>query len=104
MMTERSQTLPFQINEATIQDLITAIIREAQPRAVALFGSRARGDDRPASDVDLLVVMPDGTNTRASAIDLENHLAHVPLAFDLIVATPKRLAAARGDFSSVLHW
>lgn len=32
------------------------------PEQVWLFGSRARGDARPGSDWDLLVVVPDATN------------------------------------------
>jgi predicted nucleotidyltransferase len=34
-----------------------------RPRRLVLFGSRARGDARPDSDIDLLVVMPQPTLT-----------------------------------------
>ena len=34
---------------------------------IYLFGSRARGDDGPDSDYDLLVVVPDGVAPEARA-------------------------------------
>ena len=43
-------------NQATIDRLVEAIVREAAPEAVILFGSHARGDARPDSDVDLIVI------------------------------------------------
>ncbi len=91
-----------------IQGMVTAIVREAHPLAVILFGSRARGDHRPTSDVDLLVVVPDdlpaGVTTRRVQAALYDRLAGAGLPKDILVATPRRLAAARGDYSSVLHW
>ena len=39
--------------------LLEAIRARLQPRAVWLFGSRARGDHRPDSDWDLVVALPD---------------------------------------------
>ncbi len=37
----------------------SATVREAIPDTVILFGWRARGDSRPDSDVDLLIVEPE---------------------------------------------
>lgn len=42
--------------EALLQQMVETLVREATPEAIILFGSRARGDARPDSDVDLLVV------------------------------------------------
>jgi uncharacterized protein len=39
-----------------IQAMVDTIAREADPDTVILFGSRARGDARPDSDVDFLIV------------------------------------------------
>lgn len=42
--------------EALLQQMVEMIVREVAPETIILFGSRARGDARPDSDVDLLVV------------------------------------------------
>lgn len=91
---------------AAIRAVVVAIVDTVHPLAVVLFGSRARGDYHAQSDADLLVVMPEGTTTRmiCRALDAHRALAGVRLPVDIIGATPQRLAAARGDYSSVLHW
>jgi predicted nucleotidyltransferase len=92
--------------EGIIRGMVETIVREARPRALAviLFGSRAHGDHRPTSDVDLLVVLPEGVDTRHVRADLYNRLSGAGLPKDILAATPARLAAARGDYTSVLHW
>lgn len=92
--------------EAAIRRMVETIVRQARPRplAVILFGSRARGDHRPTSDADFLLVLPEGTNERRAAGAVDDFLTFAPLEVDIITATPARLAAARGDYGSVLHW
>lgn len=42
--------------EPLLQQMVETIVREVSPETIIFFGSRARGDARPDSDVDLLVV------------------------------------------------
>lgn len=42
--------------EVLLRQMVETIINEVAPETIILFGSRARGDARPDSDVDLLVV------------------------------------------------
>jgi hypothetical protein len=51
---------PYRSAEAAIEDALFRLIVHLDPEEVWLFGSRARGDHRPDSDIDLLVVLPDG--------------------------------------------
>lgn len=46
-------------SETELQRLLAAIRSRLSPRAVWLFGSRARGDHGPDSDWDLIVALPD---------------------------------------------
>jgi predicted nucleotidyltransferase len=50
---------------AVPQALIDAIVRTYAPRRVVLFGSAARGNARPDSDLDLLVVLDDDAPAEA---------------------------------------
>ncbi|MCB9743525.1 MAG: nucleotidyltransferase domain-containing protein [Alphaproteobacteria bacterium] len=47
--------------QEALQLLLTRLIEGLEPVKILLFGSRARGDARPDSDFDLLVVLPDDT-------------------------------------------
>lgn len=42
--------------EVMLRQVVDTIVSEVAPETIILFGSRARGDSRPDSDVDLLVV------------------------------------------------
>ena len=44
------------VTHAVIDQMVQAIVGETDPEMVILFGSRARGDFRVHSDVDLIVV------------------------------------------------
>lgn len=73
------------------------------PRRIIVFGSHARGTAREGSDLDLLVVMPDGTPLRETRIAMRKALRDLPLAKDILVTTPAEIAR-RGDIPGlVLH-
>lgn len=42
--------------ESLLRQMVSTIVSEVAPETIILFGSRARGDARSDSDVDLLVV------------------------------------------------
>ena len=59
------------------RDEIKAIVASHHGRSVAIFGSVARGDERPDSDIDFLVELAPGTRPfeiLAVAADLEDLL------------------------------
>ena len=72
------------------------IVNNFYPLRIVLFGSQARGDADPGSDVDLLVVLPQVTDKRKAAIEIRRALAHLPVSKDIIVTTPEEIAR-RGD-------
>lgn len=73
--------------------LIDRIVKKFAPERIVLFGSQARGDARPDSDLDLLVVLGDESiDRRRAAIDVRVTLADVPMPMDIIVTTPGDLA------------
>jgi len=72
--------------------ILQRVIRAVHPLRVVLFGSAARGEMTPDSDVDLLVVMPNGTHRRKTMEYLHTQLSGVPLPVEIVVATPEDLA------------
>jgi predicted nucleotidyltransferase len=67
------------------------IIRGFRPLRLVVFGSQAAGGARQDSDLDLLVVMPDGTDERATAVAILRALRDLPLSKDVVVTTPSQV-------------
>lgn len=65
-----------------------ARLHEARPEAaIILFGSRARGDARPDSDVDFMVVLPEVVSRREEMTHLSNVLRLLRVPADVLVAS-----------------
>jgi predicted nucleotidyltransferase len=71
--------------------LVQRIVEVVHPLRIILFGSAARGQMGPDSDVDIMVVMPEGTHRLNTMRFLHRSLFGIPLAKDIIVATPSDL-------------
>jgi predicted nucleotidyltransferase len=72
-----------------IQMMVNRIVKEFQPERVILFGSHARGEGGPDSDVDLLIVMPVEKSRRNKAIEIGVALNDFRIPKDIIVTTPE---------------
>jgi len=77
------------------------LVRRYAPQRIVLFGSQVTGAARADSDIDLLVVVPDGIDPRAMMHDIASDLADVPVSKDVIVTTPARIERF-GDVSGTL--
>jgi uncharacterized protein len=78
-------------DSAKLDDLVRRIVEAAHPERVLLFGSTARGETGRNSDIDVLVVMPDGTHRRHTAQRIYRNLIGFGLPVDVVVATPTDL-------------
>ena len=58
-------------NNQILDELIRRILQVVQPKRLILFGSAARGEMNPESDIDVLVVMPDGMVAPVSVASVE---------------------------------
>jgi predicted nucleotidyltransferase len=72
-----------------IREMVNRIVEHFDPDKIILFGSHARGEAGPDSDVDLLVVMPVTGSKRKKMIEIGVVVHDIPLAKDIIVTTPE---------------
>ena len=77
------------VTDELLDRMVRAIVEEVDPEQVILFGSRARGDAREASDVDLVVVesQPFGKtrSRRLEAVRLWRALSSFVVPKDILV-------------------
>ncbi len=78
--------------QSQIRKMVKRIVREFQPAKVILFGSHARGEAGPDSDVDLLVVMDCKGPKREKQLAIRLALHEFPIAKDIVVTTPEEFA------------
>jgi predicted nucleotidyltransferase len=78
-----------EVSEQTISRIVKIIVDAAEPEKIILFGSRASGDNREGSDIDLLIVDSEPFNEKRSRrkelARLWRLLASVPVAKDLLL-------------------
>jgi predicted nucleotidyltransferase len=80
-----------------IDDIIRRIAQAAQPEKIILFGSRARGDARPDSDIDLLVIKESTEPGYLRDAALYLALAGLNAPVDVMTYTPEEVS----DWSEV---
>jgi HEPN domain-containing protein/predicted nucleotidyltransferase len=80
------------IDEALVERMRDRLIEACDPQYLYLFGSVARGEETPESDVDLLVVTTPsaGTTVSETAAQLRSLIREDGLSIDLIVQTPEQ--------------
>ena len=91
------------MNNELISTMTERIVRDFHPVQIILFGSHARGDAHPQSDVDLLVVFSELADKRKTTVDIRRALADLPMAKDILVATPEELVRQRDQVGTVLR-
>lgn len=80
---------------AVLRPLLQIIAERMHPLEIWLFGSRARGDNRPDSDWDLLAVVPDDASS-----DFDDPLVAWQIVKDSGLETTL-LVTRKGDLAAV---
>jgi predicted nucleotidyltransferase len=75
-----------------IAEMVRRIVERFDPLQIILFGSRARGDAGPDSDVDLLVVFPYVDDVGRRSVQILSALRGMGMAKDVFVTTPDEIA------------
>ena len=75
------------VGQATISEMTELLKEAARPRRIVLFGSHARGEAEPGSDVDVLVVETDVPDRGAEMVRLNRVLSPLRMPVDLLVVS-----------------
>ncbi len=86
-----------------VPEVVDAIVRAFDPIEVVLFGSIARGDAGPDSDIDLLVVLPRVEHRIEAAMAIRDAIAELPPPIDIVPTDPGEIERRRAVPSSVIH-
>jgi uncharacterized protein len=79
------------LNQKSLDEIIRRIVEVAAPDRILLFGSAARGEMGPYSDLDLLVIKSGDYNSIEMAQQIHGNMWGVDYAVDIIVVTPENI-------------
>ena len=83
--------------------MVRRIVAEFDPDKIILFGSYARGEARPGSDVDPLVVMPVKGSKRAKQLEIRAAVHDVGVPKDIVVSRPEEFQWRKDIVGTIEH-
>ena len=72
------------MQDAVINEVVRRLVNLYQPERVYLFGSAARGDSGPDSDLDLCIVLPQDAPPDSFRRSAHRHLWGMRVAVDVV--------------------
>jgi len=90
------------LDEKTLQEIIRRIVQVAAPEKIILFGSAARGEMGPNSDVDVLVVKRGEFHQGRLTGEIYMNLMGVGRAVDVILVSPEEVERYRNSHALVI--
>ena len=84
-----------------IDEIVARITSTVRPLSIRLFGSGVREEMNQNSDLDLLIVMPEGTHRRQTSQRIFQALRGIGISKDIIVVTERDIAE-RGNNPSLI--
>ena len=85
-----------------LEEIIRRVVQVARPEKIILFGSAARGEMGPHSDVDLLVIKKGEFHQGCLTGEIYMSLHGVGQAVDVIVVTPEQVEKYRNTHCLVI--
>jgi predicted nucleotidyltransferase len=95
-MREREIRSGQMIDAKLIDEVSRKIVERFHPKRIVLFGSHARGDAGPESDLDLFVEMESTESPPERAVRVSSVFGLRTWPLDLVVYTPEEAARLRG--------
>jgi predicted nucleotidyltransferase len=93
-MSKKAKKKYRKLDPAVLQDILARIVKIAKPEKIILFGSAARGQMGPNSDVDLLIIKS-GRYNHGRLIDKLYMNMEGEEAVDILIFTPQEIEQYR---------
>lgn len=90
------------MDAAKLNDIIDRIVDVADPERIILFGSAARDEMGPHSDLDLLVVKSGDFHQGRLTGDIYMNLIGAGQAVDVIIVTPEEIERYRNSPPTII--
>ncbi len=75
-----------------LRSITDLIVHTCNPEVILLFGSYAKEQDAPDSDLDLLVIGPFRESPYLRELEVRQMLRRYPIQIDLLLYTPEEVA------------
>jgi len=92
------------ISSPEIAAAVDALVHDARPERILIFGSHARGDAREDSDLDLLVIESEVPDRAAEMVRLRRLLRPLRIPVDLLVFSQADVERWGDQPGSALYW
>ncbi len=91
------------MTQTTLLEQVTrTIVERFHPKRILLFGSHARGDAGPDSDLDLFIEMQTSRRPPERAIEVSAAFGLRPWPLDVVVYTPEEVQRLQGISGTLL--
>jgi predicted nucleotidyltransferase len=88
--------------EDLLAEVLRRVVEVADPDRIILFGSAARAEAGPDSDLDLLVVKSGVAHRRHLAQRIYRRLIGLEVPVDVLVVTPEDIEAYRNEVGTII--
>jgi len=91
------------VDETLLDEVVRRVLMVARPERIILFGSAATGQMTEDSDLDLLVVEPEPTDTRDRSVRIRRALGDVHYPVDVIVMSSARFEETKNLIGGIAY-
>src|SRR5271157_5744045 len=102
MKTKQRQRKDGRPDQKILAEIVQRVVEAAQPDKIILFGSAARGEMGPDSDIDLLVIKRGRFNRRRLTAKIYHNLYGAEAAVDAVLVTPEEVERYRDTHCLVI--
>jgi uncharacterized protein len=91
------------IDDSLIREIVRRLLGVSRPDRIILFGSTVTGQMTRDSDIDLLVVAPDASNTIEERVKLLDALRGLGFPFDVFIIDAERFEETKNIFGGIAY-